>query len=69
MSKKQHIRCIEEGIVELDTELFFIVRNEAVLNRIKEERGLIQTILKKKAHWLGKILKENYLLNFIITQL
>jgi hypothetical protein len=38
------------------------VRNEEVLNRVKEERNS----LKKKAKWIGHILRRNCLLNHVI---
>jgi hypothetical protein len=39
------------------------VRNEEVLHRIKEERNILQTIKRRKANWIGHILRRNCLLN------
>jgi hypothetical protein len=42
------------------------VRNEEVLQRVKEERNIVQTIKRKKANWIGHILCRNCLLKHII---
>jgi hypothetical protein len=34
------------------------VRNE-VLRRVKEERNILQTIKRRKANWIGNILRRN----------
>jgi hypothetical protein len=41
------------------------VRNE-VLHRVKEERYILQTIKRRKANWIGHILRRNCLLKHII---
>jgi replicative superfamily II helicase len=41
------------------------VRNEEVLQRVKEERNILQTI-KRKANWIGYNLHRNRLLNHVI---
>jgi hypothetical protein len=41
------------------------VKNE-VLQRVKEERNNIQTITRKKAKWIGHILRRNCLLKHVI---
>jgi hypothetical protein len=42
------------------------VRNEEVLHRIKEERNILHTIKRKKANWIGHILRRNCLLKHVI---
>jgi hypothetical protein len=37
------------------------VRNE-VLHRVKEERNILHTIKRRKANWIGHILRRNCLL-------
>jgi hypothetical protein len=41
------------------------VRNE-VLQRVKEERNILQTIKRRKANWISHILCTNCLLNHVI---
>jgi replicative superfamily II helicase len=38
------------------------VRNEEVLQRVKEEKNILQTITRRKANWIGHILHRNCLL-------
>jgi hypothetical protein len=38
------------------------VRNEEVLHRVKEERNILHTIKRRKADWIGHILRRNCLL-------
>jgi hypothetical protein len=38
------------------------VRNEEVLQRVKKERDILQTVERKKANWIGQILCRNCLL-------
>jgi hypothetical protein len=42
------------------------VRNEEVLHRVKEERNIIHTIKRRKANWIGHILRRNCLLKHVI---
>jgi hypothetical protein len=42
------------------------VRNEEVLQRVKEERYILQTIKRRKANWSGHILRRNCLLKYVI---
>jgi len=42
------------------------VRNEEVLQRVKEERYILQTIKRGKANWFGHILHWNCLLKHVI---
>jgi hypothetical protein len=41
------------------------VRNE-VLRRVKEERSILNTIQRRKANWIGRILRRNCLLKHVI---
>ena len=38
-------------------------RNEEVLLRANEQRNILHEIIKRKANWIGKILRRNCLLN------
>ena len=38
------------------------VRNDEVLQRVKEERNVLQPIKRRKFNWIGKILRSNCLL-------
>jgi len=42
------------------------VRNEEVLLRVKEQRNNIHEISKRKANWIGHILRRNCLLQRVI---
>jgi hypothetical protein len=42
------------------------VRNEEVLHRVKEERNIVHTIKRRKANWIGDILRRNCLLKHVI---
>jgi len=42
------------------------VRNEEVLLRVKEERNILHEIRKRKANWIGHILRRNCLLQRVI---
>jgi hypothetical protein len=37
-----------------------------VLQRVKEERNIIQNIKRRKANWIGHILRRNCLLKHVI---
>jgi hypothetical protein len=41
------------------------LRNEEVLQRVEEERNILQTIKTRKANWIGHILRSKYLLKHI----
>jgi hypothetical protein len=43
------------------------VRNEEVLHKVKEERNILHTIKRRKANWIGHILRGNCLLKHIIV--
>jgi hypothetical protein len=40
--------------------------NEEVLHIVKEERNIVQTIKRRKANWIGHILRRNCLLKHAI---
>jgi Zn-dependent peptidase ImmA (M78 family) len=42
------------------------VRNEEVLQRVKEERNILQTVTRRKANWIGHILRRNWHLKHVI---
>jgi len=42
------------------------VRNAKVLLRVKEQRNILHEILKRKANWIGHILRRNCLLQRVI---
>jgi len=42
------------------------VRNEEVLRRVKEQRNILHEIRKRKANWIGHILRRNCLLQQVI---
>jgi hypothetical protein len=44
------------------------VRNEEVLHRLKEERYILLTINRRKANWIGHILRRNCFLKHIIER-
>jgi hypothetical protein len=42
------------------------VRNVEVLHRVKEERNIVHAIKRRKANWIGHILRRNCLLKHVI---
>jgi hypothetical protein len=42
------------------------VRNEEVILRVNEQRNFLYEISKRKANWIGHILRRNYLLKQVI---
>ena len=42
------------------------VRNEEVLHRVKEKRNILRTVMRRKANWIGHILRRNCLLKHSI---
>jgi hypothetical protein len=42
------------------------VRNEEVLQKVKKERNIVHTIKRRKANWIGHILRRNCLLKHVI---
>jgi len=42
------------------------VRNEEVLLRVNEQRNVLHEIRKRKANWIGHILRRNCLLKQVI---
>jgi hypothetical protein len=44
------------------------VRNEDVLVRVKEQRNILHEIRKRKANWIGHILRRNCILQRVIER-
>ena len=44
------------------------LRNEDVLLRVKEQRNILREISKRKANWIGHILRRNCLLQRVIEE-
>jgi hypothetical protein len=42
------------------------VRNKEVLRRVKEEKNILHTVKRRKANWIGHILRRNCLLKHFI---
>jgi hypothetical protein len=42
------------------------VENKEVLHRVKEERNILHTMKRRKANWIGHILRSNCLLKHVI---
>jgi hypothetical protein len=42
------------------------VGNEEVLHRVKEERNIVHTIKRRKANWIGHILRRNCFIKHVI---
>jgi hypothetical protein len=42
------------------------INNEAMLHRVKEEMNIFHTIRRRKANWIGHILRRNCLLSHTI---
>jgi hypothetical protein len=41
------------------------MKNEHVLHRVEEERNILHTVNRRKANWIGHILRRNCLLKHI----
>jgi hypothetical protein len=42
------------------------LNDKAVLHRVKEKRNILHTIRRRKANWIGHVLRRNCLLKHII---
>ena len=42
------------------------VRNEEVLHGVKEESNILHTVIRRKANWIGHILRGKCLLKHVI---
>jgi len=42
------------------------VRNDEMLQRVKEERNILQTTKRREANWMGNILHRNCLLKHVM---
>jgi len=55
-------------VLEKDGDLIdHHVRNEEVLLKVKEQRNILHEISKRKANWIGHILRRNCLLQQVIA--
>jgi hypothetical protein len=43
------------------------VKNGVVLHTVKEERHILNRMNGRKANWLGKVLRRNWLLKHVIV--
>jgi hypothetical protein len=41
------------------------VKNEEVLHRVKEDRNMLHAIKRRKANWIGHMLRRNCLLKHV----
>jgi hypothetical protein len=42
------------------------VKNEEILQRVQEERNILQTIKRREANWIGHILSRNCLVKHVL---
>jgi hypothetical protein len=42
------------------------VRNDEILHRVKEDRSIVHTIKRRKANWIGHIIRRECLINHVI---
>jgi hypothetical protein len=52
-----------------DDELDRRVRNEEELQRVNEDRNILHTISRRKANWIGHILRRNCLLKTLLRKI
>ena len=45
------------------------VRNEDVLQRLNDERNILYTLKRRKANWIGHIVRRNHLLELVIVEI
>ena len=63
---------IPKGSLRKNSPMIFLlqyfdhVRNEEVLLRVNEQRNILREIRKRKANWIGHILRRNCLLKQVI---
>ena len=43
-----------------------VVKNEEVLQRVKEDRNILHVIKRSKADWIGNILRRNFFLKRVV---
>ena len=44
------------------------MKNDEVLQIVKEERDILLTIKRRKAKWIGQILRRNWLVKHVIIK-
>ena len=45
------------------------VRNEDILQRLNDERNILYTLKRRKANWIGHIVRRNQLLELVIVEI
>jgi len=65
---QKHVESFEMWCWRRMEKIFWTdhVRNEEVLLRLKEQRNILHEISKRKANWIGHILRRNCLLQGVI---
>jgi hypothetical protein len=64
---QKHLEILKCGAGEgWKRSVGLIVRNEDVLLRVKEQRNILHEIRKRKANWIGHILRRNCILQRVI---
>jgi hypothetical protein len=43
------------------------MKNEEVLQRVEDQRNVLHTVKRRKANWIGHILRRNWLLKHVIV--
>jgi hypothetical protein len=63
------VECFKNGIRNTDLSILCrYVRIEEVLLRVKQQRNILHEISKRKANWIGHILRRNCLLQQVIEE-
>jgi hypothetical protein len=65
---QKHLECFEMWCLRKMEKISWTdqSRNEDVLLRVKEQRNILHEIRKRKANWIGHILRKNCLLQRVI---
>jgi len=65
---QKHLECFEMWCWRRMEKISWTdhVRNEEVLLRVKEQRNILHEKMKRKANWIGHILRRNCLLQRVI---
>ena len=64
-----HFNIVESVTIPLQRTIFNVwgtLRNEEVLLRVNEQRNILRETRKRKANWIGHILRRNCLLKQVI---
>jgi len=67
---QKHLECSEKWCWRRMEKISWTKRgrNEEVLLRVKEQRNILHDISKRKANWIGHILRRNCLLQQVIER-